>query len=163
MKDSFIEISSRLKQARIACGHRSARSFALKNNLPYITYSQHEAGKRKINTETIIVYAEKLNVDPAWLFTGKTFTYEADIYSQDLSKVNNKSELIKPELLINIFDELKKILLSVDINLSDRDKILISAEIYNKTCSSNETNISINSLLDMVLHFIKQILSNKVA
>lgn len=66
-------ICERLKKTRISAGYRSARAFAIAHNVPYITYSQHEVGKRKTNPETIIKYAEYLNIDPAWLLTGKAY------------------------------------------------------------------------------------------
>lgn len=166
MKNSTIEISKRLKKARVDAGYRSARAFAQKNDFQYITYSQHEAGKRKIRAETIVTYAEKLNVDPAWLFTGKTFAYEINKDmddSQSLLPTQKHSNFINPNLLTNIFEELERITTIANITLSNKDKILISTEIYNNTINSENKNFTITSLLDTVLNLIEKILKGKVA
>ncbi|NQY42566.1 MAG: helix-turn-helix transcriptional regulator [Legionellales bacterium] len=65
------EIAGRLKLARSKKGYKSARSFSKQNNLAESTYAQHESGKRKLNTTTLLNYREKLSVNPGWILTGQ--------------------------------------------------------------------------------------------
>ncbi len=65
------EIASRLKLARLKRGYRSARSFSKQNKLAESTYAQHESGKRKLNTTTLLNYSKKLSINPGWILTGQ--------------------------------------------------------------------------------------------
>src|ERR1700727_955809 len=75
------EIAKRLKAARKAAGFKSARDFALAQNIALSTYAQHEAGKRSINAELIINYSKTFQINPYWLLTG-----DGDPYSGVIDK-----------------------------------------------------------------------------
>lgn len=70
-------IAARLSAAR-KVHHDSARSFALANDLPVTTYSQHETGKRALSVSGLLEYGERLQVNPSWLLTGKGLPYPND-------------------------------------------------------------------------------------
>lgn len=72
MNELDIQIGKRLRAARLACGYKSARSFAIKHKIPESTYSQHETGKRSLNPEMLCFYSEKFHVHPGWLIHGHT-------------------------------------------------------------------------------------------
>lgn len=65
------DIPKRLKIARIAAGYRTARDFIRVHGIPVSTYSQHERGERVLTLENVGYYSNILNIDPAWLLTGK--------------------------------------------------------------------------------------------
>ncbi|QGP56874.1 Helix-turn-helix domain protein (plasmid) [Piscirickettsia salmonis] len=119
------EISKRLKLARINAGFRFARSFSEYFNIPYITYSQHESGKRTIKPEVILKYAEYLNISAAWLLTG------CDNNNHHVAKSILTDSIIDVELLLNISREVKKMSDTMDLKLLDNDITTISSDIYN--------------------------------
>lgn len=65
------DIHTRLRDARIRAGFRSARAAAIRYNWPKSTYSQHERGARKISAEIAEEYARKLGVSLDWLMKGQ--------------------------------------------------------------------------------------------
>lgn len=64
-------IHSRLKNARLRAGYKSARQFALQNGLIENTYRSHESGERGIKQPEAEKYAALLKVDLYWLLTGR--------------------------------------------------------------------------------------------
>jgi len=84
------QIGRRLRNARRACGYRSARAFATKYQVPESTYSQHETGKRSLSPELMIFYAKCLGLNPGWLLTGPDEALQQQSYqlkNQALAKV----------------------------------------------------------------------------
>lgn len=77
MKSVPARIAARLSAARKVY-HDSARSFAIANNLPVTTYSQHETGKRALSVSGLLEYGSWLRVNPSWLLTGKGLPYPND-------------------------------------------------------------------------------------
>ena len=71
MTNFAINVSKRLKIARVASGYHSAKEFTEKYAIPSSTYCQHENGNRALTLENVATYAQLLNVDPAWLITGR--------------------------------------------------------------------------------------------
>lgn len=65
------EIHTRLKQARVHAGYRSAISFAAANGLTESTYSSHENGSRGITLHSAKKYAALLGISEVWLLTGE--------------------------------------------------------------------------------------------
>jgi len=65
-----MEISERLKTARIKAGFESARAAAEAWGVPYATYGAHENGSRGVRLEDIPSYARRLRVSPEWLAFG---------------------------------------------------------------------------------------------
>jgi|688.fasta_scaffold233453_2 hypothetical protein len=63
----YEKIAKRLKNARIKAGYKTAKEFAIKHNIPYITYAQHESGKRRLNAKYIMEYSNLLGVKSNWL------------------------------------------------------------------------------------------------
>lgn len=65
------EIGKRLRKARKSRGYKSARIFAIEQQIPESTYSQHETGKRSLSPETVLRYCACLGIEPGWLLTGR--------------------------------------------------------------------------------------------
>ena len=65
------EIGKRLRKARKSRGYRSARIFAVEQQIPESTYSQHETGKRSLSPATVLRYCKYLDINPGWLLTGQ--------------------------------------------------------------------------------------------
>ena len=65
------EMGERLKQARIAAGHISARSAALKFGWTPSTYGAHENGQNDFDAEIAVEYARAFRVFSGWLLTGE--------------------------------------------------------------------------------------------
>lgn len=63
--------AARLRQARIARGYKTQRSFSDALGIKQPTYHQHEAAKRRLDDETALIYAEKLDVDVGWIKFGE--------------------------------------------------------------------------------------------
>ncbi len=167
-------IPKRLRHARTKAGFRSARAFALKYKIPYVTYSQHEAGKRQLSPEIIFKYSRFLKISPGWLLTGHG---EADFheYSQDASrKAHNKQvearephpasfnygsaatiEPIDADLLGDIFTELNGLLKSLNTDMSDKNKIKICVELYQTVQSNHSLDKSNFDILKELLNAIK--------
>lgn len=62
---------SRLMEARVAGGYRSARDAAGKLNLNESTYRSHENGSRAITRSAATLYAQRLNITFDWLWDGR--------------------------------------------------------------------------------------------
>lgn len=62
--------NSRLRQARIAAGFKTAREAYEKFGWNPNTYRAHESGPREYNKANAFQYAEAFNVDVVWLLTG---------------------------------------------------------------------------------------------
>jgi len=71
MSDLDQEIGKRLRVARKSRGYKSARTFAIEQQIPESTYSQHETGKRSLSPETTLRYCACLGIEPGWLLTGQ--------------------------------------------------------------------------------------------
>lgn len=90
------QIGARLKIARIASGYRTAKDFAEEHNISNSTYSQHETGKRQINIDTLVKYAELISVNPSWLVSGKGPVCPPCAENRDIEK-NISSKIEKLE------------------------------------------------------------------
>lgn len=65
------EMSERLRQARIACGYRSASAAANFFGWKVSTYIAHENGQNEYDTTLAEVYAKAFKTTPEWLLLGK--------------------------------------------------------------------------------------------
>ncbi|EKD71595.1 MAG: hypothetical protein ACD_46C00151G0002 [uncultured bacterium] len=136
------EIASRLKSARKAAGYKSAKDFAIKQNMPVSTYSQHETGKRSINAELIISYSSELQINPSWLLTGIDDPQAVDLDSQTTRGQNKLTSFLEkreqPDKYGFVdFNLLKKVLLAIapllndaSIKLSYQELIDYCLEVY---------------------------------
>ncbi len=153
-------IANRLKYARIKAGFKSARAFAHQNRIPYVTYSQHEAGKRGLSPEIIIKYSCHLRVNSAWLLTGQDDTQ--DTYASKSDKENENYQTVSPpeinaNLLGDIFAEVNNLLTSLNINMPDKNKIQLSVELYQALLSKQNGIYSKFDILKHVVDAVKKI------
>lgn len=65
------EMSDRLRQARLAAGHKSASGAAKTFGWGVSTYIAHENGQNEYDTERAEVYAKAFKTTPEWLLLGK--------------------------------------------------------------------------------------------
>ncbi len=113
-KDS---ISKRLRKARANAGYRFAKDFSDSICIPYITYSQHESGKRSVKPEQLVIYSESLQVSVQWLLTGREI-------SRDLDPIDIS-------LLFDIYEQVIRIVHSMHMTIDEREILSISCNIYN--------------------------------
>ena len=139
------EIATRLKEARIKAGHKSARSFAQRHNISYITYSQHENGKRGINSETLMSYAKHLSVSAAWLLSGDNIN---DIPNQ---KEYSQKCLINKNELLEIYDQVFKISNVMGISIGERICFETSISVYNKIIEQQDSGFGVFKLISDAL------------
>lgn len=66
-RQNMDESNTRLRQARIKAGFRSARAAALRHNWVVSTYASHENGQTPVPKETADQYAKAFKVSRAWL------------------------------------------------------------------------------------------------
>ena len=71
MSELYIQIGARLREARIRAGYTTSADFANKMQINKPTYSNHENGNKAISIETIVEYAQHLNVSWQYLVTGE--------------------------------------------------------------------------------------------
>ncbi len=159
MKNYTQEIAKRLKLARIASGYQSAKIFTNKYNIPSSTYCNHENGNRSLTLDNINNYAKLLNIDIAWLVTGRGSPC-GNIYSQVLEEkiLFEQEQMIKlgelPEVLAPIISETNKYS-TIDVPVfkaileelmpllrqipepKDRDAAHFCFELYNKIIATN--------------------------
>lgn len=153
------EIAKRLKLARIVSGYQSAKTFTSKYNIPSSTYCNHENGNRSLTLENIANYAKLLNVDIAWLITGRG-SPSGNIYSQELEEKilfeqdqmikrgelqatlapviseKNKYSTIDVPVFRKILEELMPLLRSIP-EPKDSDAVQFCFELYNKIIATN--------------------------
>ncbi|MBD8878623.1 helix-turn-helix domain-containing protein [Roseibium polysiphoniae] len=72
------DIHSRLRQARINAGYRSAAAAADAIGVTLSTYTSHENGNRAYSSDTATCYAKGLGVSPNWLLFGEGAEHTAD-------------------------------------------------------------------------------------
>jgi hypothetical protein len=65
------EMSERLREARIASGHKTASGAAKAHGWAISTYIAHENGQNDYDTERAAVYAKAFKTTPEWLLLGK--------------------------------------------------------------------------------------------
>jgi len=155
------KIAERLRSARIKSGYPSAKLFAKANNLPYVTYSQYETGKRRISSESILRFANLLNISPSWLLTGHTDSSstinQENLYSSQ--QLNHTS--INADFLADVFEAVNQMICVSDSKLSDRDKIILTAELYS-ALNNNADIITKKNNLKALINAIKKIKSGIV-
>ncbi|MBE8214999.1 MAG: helix-turn-helix transcriptional regulator [Endozoicomonadaceae bacterium] len=135
-------ISTRLREARASAGYRFAKDFSGAIDIPYITYSQHESGKRSVKPEQLLIYSENLKVSVQWLLTG----HDVDV----------KSDQIDISLLFEIYDQVLRIVQSMSLSMSQRDILKMSCNIYNAFRSNKNSEaglfkIIVNHLAELSL------------
>ena len=69
-KSEASNIHSRLRQARINAGYRSAAAAADAMNMSHSTYQAHENGNRNFDTDDAVQYSRVFNVSSSWLLSG---------------------------------------------------------------------------------------------
>ncbi len=65
-------IADRLRIMRKIRGFKTAKDFAVKNNIPISTYSMHETGRRGLSIKIAKKYCQLLDLELKWFLTGKT-------------------------------------------------------------------------------------------
>lgn len=75
----------RLRKARVARGHKSARSAAATLNVAESSYRSHENGQRPINEAAAMLYAERLRVRYEWLWSGSGEMQKSSSEAEKLS------------------------------------------------------------------------------
>ena len=128
-------ISKRLRQARSNAGYRFAKDFSDSIDVPYITYSQHESGKRSIKPEQLLLYVEKLGITLEWILTGNEHVKQ------------RLSQQIDSELLLDIYDQLIRVTQSMNIIISERHKFQISCSIYNAFRSQTNSDVGLFKII----------------
>lgn len=161
------KIGERLKLARIQANYSSAKLFALKNNIPYVTYSQYEAGKRRISADSILKFSKLLNISATWLLTGhdetdQNNTYEyADvktkIIDRDILQSPLHEQIIDANFLGDVFEEITQMLQLSQRNLTDRDKIILSVELYTALSVNNQSIATKRNNLKILINSIKKL------
>lgn len=128
------EISNRLKIARQRAGFRSARAFAMAHKIPYVTYSQHEAGSRRLNPDTLLKYATLLHVSPAWILSGENvghlFVSEGNDGAAYGTNSQRKSE-IDWDLFFILFDEIHAFIEENKVDVTSKDEVKLCVDFYN--------------------------------
>ncbi|MCW5589650.1 MAG: helix-turn-helix transcriptional regulator [Legionellales bacterium] len=185
MKNS-LQIANRLKFSRVKAGFKSAKAFAVTHNIPYITYSQHEAGKRKLSPEIILKYSQYMKVSPGWLLTGQgseeeiqqdseeyepTSPSQVDLACQSSDSVEYKilsyagitSFRINADLFADIYIEVNNLLGNLNSNISDRDKIKLCIDLYQTLSSVDKDTQSKFDILKALVNAIKTIKYRNVA
>lgn len=146
-------VCQRLKQARVKNGFSSARTFAIKNNIPDSTYTQHESGKRKMSIEILFGYCSILQVDPCWVITGdSSLSNEKPAFpSLPLYKDWNKSPRDKLKMPVNLAVLVKIILKLVNTTMarpsSTNIDINVCYIIYNSVVNSSFNNLEEEQLI----------------
>lgn len=163
------EIPKRLKVARIAAGYPSAKSFTTAYNIPSSTYSNHENGNRTLTIENIFYYSKLLNLNPAWLITGKDSPC-GDVYNEQLEKKileeqeilfkknelsstviavileTNKHSTIDTKLFKNVLIELVRLLKQIP-NAQSNEAVSFCFEVYNRIVATNAEG---NDRIDLI-------------
>jgi len=93
-------LASRLKEARIARGYRTAKQFSDTHGFKQSTYSTHEKGTRVPLREIILAYSAALNVSIDWLLTGN------GAGPNGKEKEIVKDKLLEPQQSEEKFDEI---------------------------------------------------------
>lgn len=155
-------IAGRLKFARIKAGFSSAAEFANKYSISYITYSQHESGKRNLSPELILKYADHTNVDASWLLTGQEPNINKKEGGLQLSdNVDNNLPPIDANSLWDIYSEINKLIMELNLNVAEKFKFILCVEIYQLT-NSNKFGFSNNCKYDVLKLLLTRIDEYKV-
>ena len=151
------EISNRLKSARQRAGFRSARSFAMTHKIPYVTYSQHEAGSRRLNPDTLLKYATLLHVSPAWVLSGEhvgqLFVSEGNDGITYGANSQKKSE-IDLELFFILFDEVQAFIKENKADVAPKDEIKLCVDFYNLLAGNTGTHDEKRAMVKNLLRSI---------
>jgi len=158
------EISNRLKLARQRAGFRSARSFAIAHNVPYVTYSQHEAGSRRLNPDTLLKYATLLYVSPAWILSGELvgqlFVSEGNDGVTYGAHSQRKNE-IDLELFFIVFDEIQGFINENKADVTPKDEVKLCVDFYNVLAGNagtyDEKRAMVKNLLRSIAVFDQRI------
>lgn len=67
----IVTIAARLRDSRKKYGVKTAKEFAIRNNIPVSTYAMHETGRRGLRLNVAQKYCNLLNINITWLLTGK--------------------------------------------------------------------------------------------
>lgn len=67
-------IATRLRKARQICGFKTAKEFAIRNNIAVSTYSMHETGRRGLTINVAKRYCYLMGLELNWFLTGKRMT-----------------------------------------------------------------------------------------
>ena len=173
MNPIVINVSKRLKIARIASGYKTAKEFTEKYNIPTSTYCQHEGAKRALSIENLLNYAELTNVDPAWLLTGEgnpcgidgnkeveqkildeiiksSKKGEIELNQTPQITLENKFSNVNVVVLRNIFLELLPLLKYIP-NVKMEEAINFCFDLYNKIISVDTDDKGKSDLIRMCL------------
>ena len=182
MVDLTKSIGMRLKAARKAAGYRSATAFAGKRDIPMSTYSQHECGKRSINVESLVYYAEQLGIQAGWLLSGQGEPFQSTI--QDVAKKNecvhktlgNQSgpinvqdskesqlgPIVEPIATVDmhLFKEILVRLLVLHseehVEISDKELIEFAIEVYNGIINTSASLVDKIAMIDLSIASLKR-------
>lgn len=173
------QIGLRLRIARRAANYRSARSFAFKHNIPESTYSQHETGKRALNSEVLVRYSKLLNIDIGWLLTGEgaicPHQIKDELISSEMQNLKNYLDgsintipPIKDRIALVDMDLFFDILRAIAVTFSN-DKIRVGYEellefcikVYNNVVSSAANEKSRKAFIEFSISSLKHGINKK--
>ncbi len=161
MKNRDYELGSRIKAAMQAAGYKTAKSFAEKFNIPYLTVAQHLQGRRTPNEEFLKLYSKKFGVTMQWLETGEGNPL-SNKNSQHKEKLETafKTELDKRKLDIDagidvnlltiILEEIAKI--RKKYSLTEKKCAVITANLYSQVFKTTQ---EVELQKNMVVAFVK--------
>jgi transcriptional regulator with XRE-family HTH domain len=164
------EIAKRLKASRKAAGYKSAKDFAISQNMPLSTYSQHETGKRSINAELIITYSSKLEINPYWLLTGKGDPYfgtigpekraiiEQENYSitKESAKESDKYRQIDLDLLKKVLFAAEQLFNDKSVKLSYQELINYCFEVYDIVSTLTVDTMEKEKIINLTISSLKR-------
>lgn len=182
MHDLTRNIGARLKAARKAAGYRSATAFAGKRDIPMSTYSQHEGGKRSMNAEALMYYAEQLGIQAGWLLSGQGTPFQADtkdvvrksqlvnkVLDEESGLINTQSSkeqqlgpIVEPITTVDmhLFKEILVRLLVLhseeDVEISDKELIDFSIEVYNGIINTSASLQDKIAMIDLSIASLKR-------
>lgn len=181
MTDAIKKISTRLKAARKAAGFRSATAFAKEKEIPMSTYSQHENGKRSINSEILIFYCKQFGVQPGWLLSGIGSPFAPDVEEvdrkgqlisdaldeevslADLKVPNDQLEPITQNISnvdMHLYKEVLVRLLHLyseeNVQISEKELIEFSIEVYNGVVNTTASLVDKISMIDLSINSLRR-------
>lgn len=147
-------IASRLKQARLSAGYKTAIDFARAHNIPVSTYAQHEAGKRSLHVELILTYSHSLNIDPYWLLTGQEPVNA--IMGKTIQIKDNEYKLMDIDLLKMVFNNAESLFKNKSIRLSYQELIDYCFDVYEIVSTLTADKEEKEKIIRLTISSVKQ-------
>jgi transcriptional regulator with XRE-family HTH domain len=155
MSELYIQIGARLREARIRAGYTTSADFANKMQINKPTYSNHENGNKAISIETIVEYAQHLNVSWQYLVTGEVTNHDLQ-----RKKIINDNYILHEELFTKVLIAIEEFLIEQAIKMENiRKAELIYAtytSIYDRSNDNSRFSIKdIKMCINVALTFDK--------